>query len=572
MKSIGISWFCLVLWTVTLTSGHAAAYLSDPAVSKGGNGSKGSPWPSLEACISAGHLQKLKPGDTLYLLNGFHGSASISGINEDFICIAGAPGHDVRLAKLEMTRVAKWHIKNIRLSPSFGSAPYKGNILSFGDRSSESGENIIENCEVFAVDDHTGLSVKEWMGLNSGILMGRHAKGSMVKNCYIRNTRFALALSAYDGVAEGNVIENFSADGIRMVRDGQTASHNIIKGAFASDAEGDKNHDDAIQCFLHNKGTGTMRNLTITHNIIMGHAPSTEPHAAVNQGIGLFDGPLVNFHIEGNVVMVSHYHGVSVFDGQGCTVTKNVVFTIFPGKLRPWVMLGTKLKQAKDNTVTDNYAMSFKLKQPGTIEGNNKIVNKDIYEQALRELSAQNFELFDGPYHRIAKRHRITGAYIEELPPLKSETEEASSAASEKTTVRQTNKSKEKVVKEGQAEIFNTMLQARLDSWLEQSKRKPRFVYSVFKQEISIAGKDGAAYKAHVPKLGSQMTINIFKRLKAQDALAIIRAIIDKDNEQDNALMAFYCYVNKDTSNGSFHLRKAGAFAEQVENAFEESE
>lgn len=555
---------CLALAMAAATMAPAAEYVSDPSAAGGGDGSKASPWPSLEQCVSSGLIRRLQPGDTLYLLSGYHGSASLSGINQDFITITAAPGHEVKLSRLSLEGAAKWHIKNLRLSPSFGE-PYKGTILSFCDRDENSGQIIIEGCEVFGVDDHRTLDFKGWMEINSGISMGRHGKGSIVRNCYIRNTRFALNMSAYDGVAEGNIIENFSADGIRMTRDGQRSEYNVIKGAFATDGEGDKNHDDAIQCFLHNKGTGTMRNLTINHNILLGHEPGVEPHSANNQGIGLFDGPLVNFHIEGNVVMVSHWHGVSVYDGQDCTIINNVAWTKYSGKLKPWVMLGTKLKQAKNNTVKGNYAMSFNLKQPGTIQEDNKTVTKEIYEKALADLFAVHCEKF-GMYHRAAKRHRMTGDYVEKLPDDPKTGASANSETAVKTPSRASSAARPTIqIKEGQSDIFLQKLQAHVDSLL--NAKNPRFLYSGLGSEIVIRSKSGTMYQVDVPKMGSQMTIALFNDVKTSDALNICRAIVSENDELANALTAFYCYATNNTIDGNYHLSRAGAHKDMVNEA-----
>lgn len=551
---------------------NAAAYVSDPkAGGAGGSGSKDSPWPRLEDCISNGKLSRLKPGDTLFLREGYHGFASISGINSDFINIVGVPGEEVQLSRLQMRSVGKWRIQGLRISPTFGE-PYKGTIVHFADRDTNCQQVIIEDCEIFGRDDHKGMSSDDWMKINSGVLMGRHGKGHIVRNCYIRNTRFALSMSCYDGLAEGNIIEHFSADGIRMTRDGQTAQFNIIKKAFVTDGQGDKNHDDAIQCFLHNKGTGTMRNLTINHNIIEGHQAGVEPFSANNQGIGLFDGPLVNFHIEGNVVMVSHWHGVSVYDGQGCTVTRNITWSKFGGRLKPWVMLGTKLKKARDNTVTDNYAMSFNLKQPGTVKSGNKTVSKEIYERGLKELSKKHFEKY-GIYHRVAKRHRVTGSYKEELSqsdylPTGAKPDGSSDeVAGKKVNVRPAPE-KKVTIDDSDLAYFNGELRKRLDHYLKTQTRRPRFEYSVFKKEVEIRARSGEAYKVTIPRMGSEMTLHLFKNIRLSDSLQISKAIAEDEDELDNALLAFFYAANGDQVNASFHMRKAGAHEERVAQCF----
>lgn len=536
----------------------AADYLADPAVTGGGDGSKASPWPALETCISSGILARLKPGDTLYLAEGYHGTASISGSNAEPIIIAAQPGKDARLSRLTVEG-SGWHFKDLRLSPTFGTA-YSGTIVSFGDRNEASGKIVIEGCEVFGVDDHRTLDFDGWMKINSGILMGRHAKGSEVRNCYIRNTRFALCLSAYDGVAEGNVIENFSADGIRMTRDGQRAEGNVIKHAFNTDGDGDKNHDDAIQCFLHNKGTGTMRKLVVKDNLIFGHQPGAEPNAAVNQGIGFFDGPLVEFTVTGNVVMVAHWHGVSLYDAQGCTIADNVTWNKFGGKFRPWVMLGTKLKQAKDNTVTGNHAMSFNLKQPGTTASENNPVSQEIYEKAMAERSQQLFERY-GEYHAVAKRHRVTGAKVDQVPGSADKGGKGSeNPAPERTRIAR------RTASEAAIKARTESLRQRFDDRLAQG-RTLRFRSSIVRQEVAVVGRQGDFYEVEAPGMGSQMTLPLFQALKIEDAKAMSQALVEDDAE-GYALAAFFCLATNDQTQASVYLSKAPDLRAEVEAAF----
>ncbi len=392
---------------------HAATFFLDPSVEIAGDGSEGSPWPSLQQSIEAGYLSQLKPGDTLLLKNGYHGIAMISGFNSDYITIAAAPENDdVKLARLDLTKASKWHVKDLRISPSFGEDQSTNYLVNFSGHHEESGNIVIEGCEIFTVDDHHELDGQGWLGLRSGIYMGQYAKGSVVRDCYIRNTRFGVFMGGDGCRVEGSVIENFSGDAIRMTRDNQVAEYNVIKYAFGNKADGDNNHDDAIQCFLYNKGTGMMKNLTISHNMIIGQRHGMQPHATVNQGIGLFDGPLVNFKINGNVVMVSHWHGISIYDAQNCVITDNIVWSEFGGDPRPFIMIGSKLNLVKNNTVIGNYAMSFRINHLGTIAKKNNGSTQRIYSRGLKALSKEIDEKF-GSVHRIAKRNRISGELYE---------------------------------------------------------------------------------------------------------------------------------------------------------------
>ena len=542
------------LITLCLSSAFSATYVSKPGA-QGGDGSKSRPWPALQECIEHGHLNKLKAGDTLFLLEGYHGHAVFTGKNEGMVTIAGVPGQDVRLSRLSLKNGDKWHIKDMRISASFGE-PYKGGMVGI-----DGGMNIIEGCEVFGVDDHKGMDVAAWKAINSGVFIGRNSKGSIIRNCYVRNTRFAMGLDGYDSIAEGNIIENYSADGIRMTRDNQIARYNVIKGAFAGMGQGDKNHDDAIQCFLFNRGTGTMRNLTINYNYIMGFGGHEEPFAATNQGIGLFDGPLIDFHLEGNVVMVGQWHGLSVYDGQNCTIKNNVVWTDFKSKAQAWIMLGSKQKKSKDNTVTDNYASRFKLRQPGTVESNNKKVTKQISDQAKADLEKRISDLYS-PYHRVAKRHRFTGVVVKDVPDAEGKSK-SKSKASEKKAVKKVH------LKDGELDKFTLRLQEKLDALLENARFKPRFIYSVFRQEVVVIERKSNKYALLVPKLGSSMVVPLFEKIKLVDALQLAEAMVSEQDQESNALLAFFLFANKNPSKAKRYLAKSGSFKNDVLEAIE---
>ncbi|MCL4731915.1 MAG: right-handed parallel beta-helix repeat-containing protein, partial [Planctomycetes bacterium] len=284
---------------------------------------------------------------------------------------------------------SKWRVRGLTVSASFGE-PYEGAMLKFADGGASS-EIIVEDCFVYSTLDTSKWGAKEWMAANSGITMGRQGKGHVVRNCYVFNTRFGIALCAENSICEGNVVSHFSADGIRVTRDGQLVQHNVIRNIYVSDDDGDKNHDDAIQCFLFNVGTGTVRNVTIRENLVVMRESEDQKLKANMQGIGFFDGPLIGFTVEGNVINTSHWHGVSLFDAQDCTIRNNVCYTQWQAeKLRPWVMLGTKNKgEVKGNTVTGNYAYTFDLKNDkGVTARDNNPVTEEIHTKRQAELLA----------------------------------------------------------------------------------------------------------------------------------------------------------------------------------------
>jgi parallel beta-helix repeat protein len=195
---------------------------------------------------------------------------------------------------------------------------------------------------------------------------------------------------------------------MRATRDGQIVQYNVIKNIFVGARDGDANHDDGIQVFLFNVGTGTVRNVALRGNIILERERDDLPLRNSLQGIGCFDGPLVNFTVEKNVVCTNHYHGISLYDAQGCTIQDNTCFSRWAaGRMRPWVMLGQKKKQAGGNTVRNNLAHSFNFRADAEVKTeNNREVTEADFRAKLSELAAFINAKF-GPIHPAAKRPRL---------------------------------------------------------------------------------------------------------------------------------------------------------------------
>ncbi|MBK9033682.1 MAG: right-handed parallel beta-helix repeat-containing protein [Myxococcales bacterium] len=382
----------------------------DPVAGKPtGTGAVDDPWPGLAASIDAGLLGALPVGATLVLRGGAHGDVSLAGDNPEMITIRAAPGEVPQLERLEIRAGQRWRLRGLTISPSFAAAPYTGNIVTLGERAASS-ELILEDSFVYSELDSSGWTIADWMAAPSGVLLGRNGRDLTLRNTQVTNTRFGVAITSFDSLVEGNVINNFSADGIRVTRDGATVAHNVIKNVYVSDADGDANHDDAIQCFLFNVGTGLVRDVTIRGNIIINREDDAQPFAAPVQAIGFFDGPLVNFLVEDNVILVSHWHGVSLYDAQGSQILDNVAFTRWPeAQPRPWVMLGEKLGMAHGNTVRGNYAHSFDFAADATVTAaDNLPVTRAILDARMTALAAEIAARF-GAAHPVSGQPRVVG-------------------------------------------------------------------------------------------------------------------------------------------------------------------
>jgi hypothetical protein len=362
-----------------------AIYLDPATGSATAPGTADAPWPGLADSIAAGLLATVPDGKTLVLRDGNHGNAVFEGTHATAVIIRAAPGATPKLGRLELRKGSGWHLRGLTVSPSFSAAPYTGNIVSLGE-SGPSTDLVLEQSVVFDTADTSAWTAADWMGAHSGILLGRNGTGLVVRTTHVFNVRFGIAITSFDSTVEGNLVADFSADGIRVTRDGDKVIDNMIKNVYVSAAAGDNNHDDAIQCFLFNVGTGTVKNVTLRGNVVINRENATQPFPAQLQGIGFFDGPLVNFTVEDNVVFVDHYHGVSLYDAQGSRVVNNLTYTRWGGAAHPWVMLGEKLDMAEGNVVRDNIAHSFDLAADATVDAaNNTVVTAAVAEKRLAE-------------------------------------------------------------------------------------------------------------------------------------------------------------------------------------------
>jgi hypothetical protein len=416
-----------LIFCLTVVMARAAMFYCDPTQgSPQGDGSAERPWRTIEDVLQARLIQlcdqhgkpanpsaPVKPGDTVLLRSGWHGVIRIpGGYNDQPITIAADPGHTPQVGWIEIGSGRKWRVKGLTVSPSLAPTPLgrpPHDLVMLGEQGGEdSADLVVEDCFIYSVLDATGWAAKDWVEKTaSGIWLGRHGKAHVARNNYVLNIRFGINLCAPDCLCEGNVVANFSADGIRVTRDGQTVQYNVIKNNFVGAADGDDNHDDGIQAFLFNVGTGTLRDVVLRGNIILARETDGLPFPNPLQGIGCFDGPLVHFTVEKNVVCVNHWHGISLADAQGCTVQDNACFSRWPDRARPWVQLGQKKNQAQGNTVHNNLAHSFDFKADTEVKAEN---NQSVTEAVFYQRQAELLTLIEGKFgklHPVAKRLRL---------------------------------------------------------------------------------------------------------------------------------------------------------------------
>lgn len=317
-------------------SSFAAAYYLDPAGGSLSNpGTVNAPWPALETVAGAGKI--FGAGDELILRPGFHGFPTIRGHNSGQVIIRADGNGDARIGKLLVTSASRWTIRGLKISPSFAPTFTRQTMI---DTYASASEIVIEHCQIMTVADSTGWSATDWdQTACNGIL----ARGPNVtlRNNHFLNVNFGISITGVSNVISGNVVENFSGDGLRGLGDHGIFEHNVIKNCYDVNA----NHDDGFQSWSTDAGgtvgRGVVRGIVIRGNTFLNHEDPAHPLRGALQGIGCFDGFFEDWVIENNVVITDHWHGITLLGARNCRIVNNTVVdlnTTSPGP--PWIQIG----------------------------------------------------------------------------------------------------------------------------------------------------------------------------------------------------------------------------------------
>jgi len=335
-------------------------YYLDPINGDNANsGAAESPWGSLQSVVSDGMIETraytdlpydgtndlvaknpgapVRAGDTLVLLNGYHGEFFLRGAYNLYpITITAAAGHRPTLSRIFLSAGSNWHFRGLTVSPS--QAPeYVADTLvtveSHGWHGPSSGV-IVENCELYSVADTSAWRADDWNALACSAIQVTGNCLSIIDNT-CRNVNFGISLSGNSGLVSGNLVENFSGDGLRGLGNDLVFEYNTVKNCYAVNA----NHDDGFQSWSINDDPPRER-VVLRGNTFINYEDPNQPFRGTLQGIGCFDGWYIDWVIENNLVITDHWHGVSLYGAVNCRIVNNTVVDqndTSPGP--PWIFI-----------------------------------------------------------------------------------------------------------------------------------------------------------------------------------------------------------------------------------------
>lgn len=299
-----------------------------------GGESRNGAWPSLSVLLQAGAVSG---GDEIVLLAGNHGNVAIKGARfNKAVTIRAATGAKARMTQLVVDQSRNLVFDGLQIWPE--KQVEKGHLI----RATPNTEGIIfRNLDVRGRADaarYRSWPVQTWRSIKTAGILLRGTR-SAVLNSTFTGLGGGIGVTGKEARIEGNVIRGFSHDGINV-----TTDNVVVRGNHISDCiKIDDNHDDGIQAWSVGQdgrpGRGTLKNLIIENNIILEWRGQNAPAlTCALQGIGLFDGMFDGLHIRNNLVVVSAYHGISVYGGINSVITNNTVLHRNEvGVDRPWI-------------------------------------------------------------------------------------------------------------------------------------------------------------------------------------------------------------------------------------------
>jgi hypothetical protein len=395
----------IILFTVPLFLFSAAFYLDPHEGSMANDGSSEHPWTTAQEVLDSNLIETYAPfeypyleGDSLILINerapvkagdtlicrtGYYGALHISRkFNTDYITIVAQDNNTPVFKNIRFSGARYWHLKGLTITPS--SAPeYENTTLVLIEWHAYSGPSTyirIEDCDLYSSENTYLWSAEDWDELSCTAISSQ-GKNVIISNNYCKNVNFGISSSGDSCLVEYNTIENFAGDGLRGLGNYNTFQYNIVKNSY--DVNG--NHDDGFQSWSVGEGgvgTDTIWGVVLRGNTIINYEDPNQPHRGTLQGIGCFDGFYADWIVENNVVIVDHYHGITLSGAVNCRIINNTVADrdTTGSDISPWIRIGNhKDGSASVGCIVRNniYYRTLSVDATQTLDYNLRVRNYD---------------------------------------------------------------------------------------------------------------------------------------------------------------------------------------------------
>jgi parallel beta-helix repeat protein len=320
-----------------------------------GTGRPSDPWSPLKKVFQK---KLLKGGDVLILKDGYYGNVSINKLAFSTpLVIRAEKEYGAKFRTLSIKKVSGLNLRNLSVSlshdKSYNGFPKHAPSLVYIDASSDV---RVKGFNIYSVPDVTGWTKEDWVKKAANGVFARGENISIVGN-KIRNVKSGINAFATKSHVAANSISHFSGDGIRALGDYSRVTDNTISYCY----QVDKNHADGIQSWSigpdRRSGTGTVYGVVIENNRIL-NLPHPENKLRCNlQGIGMFDGMFEGWVIRNNLIVVDHWHGISLYGSKNSKIVNNTLVKATGNKYGPpqiRIVDHKKKKKSSNNIIANN--------------------------------------------------------------------------------------------------------------------------------------------------------------------------------------------------------------------------
>lgn len=331
------------------TSSGNVFYIDPINGSSGGDGSIDDPWKSLQEIISSGFIETydwnikphskathlevknegapIKGGATIYLMSGNYGDVKIySSYNKLPITIKALPNHSPKLSSIFIRSASNWIFENITIDRTGLSKRTLFDVESHGFQG-DSSMITLKHSYLTSSRDINNWGPIEWDNASRGI--EADATNFTASNNTLVNVAHGISTYRENALIEYNTVNYFSYDAMRGLGNYNTFQYNLITNSINTDGG---NHDDGFQSWVTKQSGSSVKGSIVHRNIFIANhslAQSESSFVANSipkmQGIGMFNGPFVDWSITDNIIVTSMPHGISPWSPINTVVTGNIV-------------------------------------------------------------------------------------------------------------------------------------------------------------------------------------------------------------------------------------------------------
>lgn len=372
--------FMILIFIIIADLIFATDYYCDPINGKSTNdGSFEKPWKTLQEVIES--KKRLTGGDNIYLLNGNHGNVELNGIFDKYITIQAYGNHKPLITSLKIGELEP--AMRFRISGLFLGGISESNIpiITISEQS-----KLIQilYCSISTVENSLEWEKEDWIKYARNAIQIEGERHKILFN-RIKNVKNGIVNLSQQSNFQNNSINFFSENGIQTSGNGCVFENNLIKNAVnlcQSSTAG------FIFTPSKNKTTDNLsiiKQNTLRGNIILNYTRYDRKLIGALMGVVSFDNILDMCSFENNLIVCDHWHGLTLFNINNCSVINNTIVdpylgTIYPhetrkdyltplGPARLWIE--NKMNSLEGNTISNNLVSALLTKgNIGRVENN----------------------------------------------------------------------------------------------------------------------------------------------------------------------------------------------------------